>query len=361
MIVGNNDTVVRLGGDEFAVIHPNTDEQDVENLARKLINATANPFMIDGQLIYSSICIGTAIAPEHGCTAEQLMKCADLALYRAKGQGRNAWRLFDPEMDAEIQARRAIEIDLHRALSAGEFRLDYQPLINLATSEVVGMEALLRWTHPQRGPIPPAEFISIAEETGLIVPLGEWVLRQACAEARSWPSAIRLSVNLSPVQFRNRTLVSVVINTLAAERLPAARLELEITEAALMQKDDSVLTMLRQLRELGVRIAIDDFGTGYSSLSYLRKFPLDRIKIDRSFIADSDINVDSAVIVRTISALGQALGIDTTAEGIETAEQLKFVQQAGCTEGQGYFIGRPRAASEAREYIAEFRRVGTAA
>ena len=361
MVVGNSDTVARLGGDEFAIIYPGAGRSDVEELARRLINTTANPFLIDGRVIHSSICIGTAIAPEHGCTAEQLMKCADIALYRAKAQGRGTWRLFNPEMDAEIQARRVLEVDLHRALSAGEFHIDYQPLINLATNEVVGMEALVRWMHPERGPIPPAEFIPIAEESGLIVPLGEWVLRRACAEARNWPGTIRLAVNLSPVQFRNRTLVSVVINTLAAERLSAERLELEITEAALMQNEDSVLTMLRQLREMGVRIAMDDFGTGYSSLSYLRKFPLDRIKIDRSFIADSGSNADSAVIVRTISGLGQALGIDTTAEGIETAEQLKFVQQAGCTEGQGYFIGRPRAASETREFIAEFQRVGTAA
>ncbi len=359
--VGNDDTIARLGGDEFAILHPIVSGQDAENLARRLISATSTPFSIDGQEIYSSICVGIAVAPEHGTTADQLMKCADLALYRAKAEGRNTWRLFDPEMDVQIQARRALEVDLHRALAAGEFHLVYQPLINLATSDIVGMEALVRWKHPERGVISPAEFIPIAEETGLIVPLGEWVLRQACAEARKWPATIKLAVNLSPVQFRSRTLVSVVINALAAARLSAARLELEITEAALMQNDDSLVTMLHQLRELGVRIAMDDFGTGYSSLSYLRRFPFDRIKIDQSFIADADSNADSAVIVRTIAALGEALGIETTAEGIETVEQLKLVQRAGCTEGQGYLIGRPNSAAEIRDLIGKAQRVVTAA
>ncbi len=359
--LGPDDTVARLGGDEFAIIHPASDGQDAENLARQLIDVTSKPFMIEGHEIHSSICIGVAIAPEHGITAEQLMKCADLALYRAKAQGRNTWRFFDAEMDVQIQARRALEIDLHRAFTAGEFHINYQPLINLATNEVVGMEALVRWTHPERGAISPAEFIPIAEETGLIVPLGEWVLRQACAEATKWPATIKLAVNLSPVQFRNRTLVPVVINALAATRLSAGRLELEITEAVMMQNDDSVLDMLHQLRGFGVRIAMDDFGTGYSSLSYLRRFPFDRIKIDQSFIADSDSNTDSAIIVRTIAALGDALGIETTAEGIETVEQLRLVQRAGCTEGQGYLIGRPRSALEIREFIGEFQRLVTAA
>jgi diguanylate cyclase (GGDEF)-like protein len=359
--VGNDDTIARLGGDEFAIIHPTVSGQDAENLAQRLINATSTPFVIENHEIHSSICIGVAIAPQHGVTADQLMKCADIALYRAKAQGRNTWRLFDAEMDVQIQARRALEIDLHRALTAGEFHIDYQPLIKLATNEVVGMEALVRWTHPDRGAISPAEFIPIAEETGLIVSLGEWVLRQACAEATKWPATIKLAVNLSPLQFRSRSLVSVVINALAATRLSAARLELEITEATMIQNDDSVVDMLHQLRGFGVRIAMDDFGTGYSSLSYLRKFPFDRIKIDQSFIADSDSNADSAIIVRTIAGLGEALGIETTAEGIETVEQLKLVQRAGCTEGQGFFISRPRSASEIRHFLGEFQRLVTAA
>ena len=361
LTVGADDTIARLGGDEFAVIHPSIDALDAERLARRMVSTMAAPFMIEGQEIHASICIGIAMAPEHGTTAEQLMKCADLALYGAKSQGRNSWRLFDPEMDVQIQARRSLEVDLHRALAAGEFRLDYQPLINLATNDVVGMEALVRWTHPLRGPISPADFIPIAEETGLIVPLGEWVLRQACADARQWPATVKLAVNLSPVQFRNRNLVSVVINALAAARLSAARLELEITEAALMQNAESVVETLQQLRALGARIAMDDFGTGYSSLSYLRKFPFDRIKIDKSFIADADTNADSAAIVRTIAALGQTLGIETTAEGIETVEQFEMVRRSGCTEGQGYLIGRARSASDALKFIAEYQRVVTAA
>jgi diguanylate cyclase (GGDEF)-like protein len=359
--VGSDDTIARLGGDEFAIIHPTVDRNNTEKLARRLVNMTSTPFLIERQEIHASICIGIALAPEHGTTAEQLMKCADLALYRAKDQGRNTWRFFDPEMDVQIQARRALEVDLHRALAAGEFHLHYQPLINLATNDVVGMEALVRWTHPVRGPVSPAEFIPIAEETGLIVPLGEWVLRQACADARQWPATVKIAVNLSAVQFRNRNFVSVVVNALAAARLSASRLELEITEAALMQNDDSVVSVLEQLRGLGARIAMDDFGTGYSSLSYLRKFPFDRIKIDKSFIADADSNGDSAVIVRTIVALGEALGMETTAEGIETAEQLRAVQRAGCIEGQGYLIGRARSAADALKFINEYQRMVTAA
>jgi diguanylate cyclase (GGDEF)-like protein len=359
--VGHGDTIARLGGDEFAIIHPAAHGRDAEKLARRLIKATSTPFIIEGQEIHTSICVGIAIAPEHGTTAEQLMKCADLALYRAKDEGRNSWRFFDPQMDVQIQARRALEVDLHRALAAGEFHLHYQPLINLTTNDVVGMEALVRWTHPVRGVVSPAEFIPIAEETGLIVQLGEWVLRQACADARKWPATIKLSVNLSPVQFRNRNLVSVIINALAAARLSATRLELEITEAALMQNDDSVVNILQQLRELGARIAMDDFGTGYSSLSYLRRYPFDRIKIDKSFIADVDSNDDSAVIVRTIAALGKALGMQTTAEGIETVDQLRLVQRAGCTEGQGYLIGGPRSAADALRFVSEYQRVVTAA
>ncbi len=335
-VVGKNDTLARLGGDEFAILHPTTNPQDAEKLARHLINATNNPFVIDGQEINSSICIGIAIAPENGTTSDQLMKCADLALYRAKAQGRGTLRFFNPEMDRQIQARRALEVDLRKAVTAGEFHLVFQPQINLATNKIVCMETLVRWTHPERGPVSPGEFIPVAEETGLIAPLGEWVLRQACAEAAHWPAGIRLAVNLSPVQFRNRNLVSMITHALAAARLAPERLEIEITEAMLMQKDEAIVSMLHQLRTLGVRIAMDDFGTGYSSLSYLRSFPFDKIKIDQSFIADVELSADSAAIVQTIAALGAALGIPTTAEGVETVEQLKLVKLAGCVEGQGY-------------------------
>lgn len=354
-------TIARLGGDEFAIIHPSTDASGAERFASRMISTMSTPFIIEGQEIHASICIGIAMAPQHGTTAEQLMTCADLALYRAKDQGRSSWRFFDPEMDVQIQTRRTLEVDLHRALAAGEFRLDYQPLINLVTNGVVGMEALIRWVHPVRGTISPGEFIPIAEEIGLIVPLGEWVLRQACADARNWPDDIKVAVNLSPVQFRNGNLVSVVVNALATARLSATRLELEITEATLMQNAESAVSILQQLRALGARIAMDDFGTGYSSLGYLRKFPFDRLKIDKSFIAEADTNADTAAIVRTIASLGKALGIETTAEGIETVKQLEMVRRSGCTEGQGYLIGRARSAGDALKFIAEHERVVTAA
>ena len=360
-IVGKGDTLARLGGDEFAVLHPTSNGQNAEKLARRLISATISPFLIDGQEINSSICIGIAIAPKNGSTGDQLMKCADLALYRAKAQGRSTLRFFDPEMDKQMQARRALEVDLRKALAAGEFHLVFQPQINLATNKIVCMETLVRWTHPERGPVSPAEFIPVAEETGLIAPLGEWVLRQACAEAAQWPAAIRVAVNLSPVQFRNRNLVSMITHALAAARLPAARLEIEITEAMLMQKDEAIVTMLHQLRTLGVRIAMDDFGTGYSSLSYLRSFPFDKIKIDQSFVSDVELSSDSAAIVQTIAALGAALGITTTAEGIETVEQLKLVKLAGCIEGQGFLIGRPAKAEDIRGLLHRFQRAESAA
>ncbi len=274
------------------------------------------------------------------------MKCADLALYRAKAEGRGTFRFFEPDMDARIQARRALEVDLRRALQAGEFTLAYQPQVNLLSNDLAAMEALLRWNHPERGPVSPAEFIPVAEEMGLIVPLGEWVLREACNEAARWPDPIRVAVNLSPVQFRNRGLVTTVTSALAAARLAPSRLELEITEAVLLQDDEAIVTMLHQLRALGVRIAMDDFGTGYSSLSYLRSFPFDKIKIDRSFIKDIERNRDSAVIIRAVASLGASLGIETTAEGVETAEQLEIVRRAGCTEMQGYLVSPPRPACE---------------
>jgi EAL domain-containing protein (putative c-di-GMP-specific phosphodiesterase class I) len=249
-------------------------------------------------------------------------------------------------MDIRVREKRALELDLRKALAAGEFVLHYQPQIRTSDCEMTGMEALLRWTHAERGPVPPSEFIPLAEETGLIVPLGEWVLRRACAEAAAWPSDIRVAVNLSPAQFKGRALVGVVTSALAAAGLAPSRLELEITEAVLLQEEESTLAMLHQLRALGVRISMDDFGTGYSSLSYLRCFPFDKIKIDRSFIADLDRGRDSAAIIRAIISMGASLGIDTTAQGVETAEQFERVRRDGCTEIQGYYFSPPRPAAE---------------
>ncbi|HMK80752.1 MAG TPA: PAS-domain containing protein [Xanthobacteraceae bacterium] len=354
--VGEGDTVARLGGDEFAILQPNASPSAAGALARRLVEVISQPVQIDGQEINSGVSIGIALAPNDGNAADHLMKCADLALYRAKAEGRGTFRFFEPDMDAHIQARRALEVDLRRALHTGEFTLAYQPQINLAGNELIAMEALLRWNHAERGSVPPSEFIPLAEEMGLIVPLGEWVLREACKDAARWPEPIKVAVNLSPVQFRNRGLVTMVTQALAAARLAPNRLELEITEAVLLQDDEAIVTMLHQLRALGVRIAMDDFGTGYSSLSYLRSFPFDKIKIDRSFIKDIDRNRDSAVIIKAIAGLGQSLGIETTAEGIETAEQLELVRRAGCTEMQGYLASPPRPAAEAAELIARFRR-----
>jgi len=355
------DTIARLGGDEFAIIHHARVPRDAEDLARKLISAVAEPIVIDGQEIATGISIGIAIAPEHGNTSDQLMKCADLALYQAKYQGRNTHRFFEPTMDVQLQMRRALETDLRRALAAGEFHLAYQPLINLSSNELVGFEALLRWNHPERGLVSPPEFIPVAEEIGLIIPLGQWVLRQACAEAAKWPFPLKVAVNLSPTQFRGRGLVSSVAQILAAEGLSPHRLELEITEAVLLEENEANISTLHQLRALGARIAMDDFGTGYSSLSYLRSFPLDKIKIDRSFVFDSISGQQGEAIIRTIAQLGSTLGIETTAEGIETAEQLELVRRAGCTEGQGYLIGRPCTGSQLADFIAQFERAVAAA
>ena len=350
--LGVGDTIARLGGDEFAILHPMRTLRDAEDLARRLIGAGSEPVDVEGHEITTGISIGIAIAPQNGLTSEQLMKCADVALYQAKSQGRNTFRFFEPSMDLRLQARRALEIDLRRALTAGEFHLAYQPLINLASNELVGFEALLRWNHPERGAVSPAEFIPVAEETGLIIPLGQWVLRQACTEAARWPGGLKVAVNLSPVQFRSRGLLATVTQTLAAAGLSPDRLELEITEAVLLEQNDINMGTLHQLRALGTRIAMDDFGTGYSSLSYLRRFPFDKIKIDRSFVFDSIAGQQGEAIIRTIAELGSTLGIQTTAEGIETAEQLQIVRRAGCTEGQGYLIGRPCSEVQAREFIA---------
>jgi diguanylate cyclase (GGDEF)-like protein/PAS domain S-box-containing protein len=360
-VVGRDDTIARLGGDEFAILQCATNPYAAETLAGRLVEAVSTPIVVDGQEINTGISVGIAVAPNDGTEADHLMKCADLALYRAKAEGRGLFRFFEPDMDARIQARRALEIDLRRALPSGEFHIVYQPQLNLAANALTGMEALLRWSHPERGLVAPSDFIPVAEETGLIVPLGEWVLRRACAEAARWPDPIKVAVNLSPVQFRNRSLVATVTHALAAAGLPAARLEIEITEAALLQDDEMTVAMLHQLRSLGVRISMDDFGTGYSSLSYLRSFPFDKIKIDRSFIVDIERNGDSAAIIRAIAELGSSLGIETTAEGIETPEQLELVRRAGCTEVQGFLLSAPCAAAGVLDLIARFRRDAAAA
>jgi len=335
--------VARLGGDEFAILLTGVAEPEAAAaLAGRLVETLGRPFMLDGQLINVGASIGIVLAPADGLDPDLLMKNADLALYKAKGDGRGTFRFFERAMD-----RRALELDLREALNAGEFELYFQPLLDLARDRIVSFEALLRWRHPVRGMISPAHFIPVAEDTGLIVPLGEWVLRQACAEAAGWPDEMRVSVNVSAVQFRQRNLVQLVMSALAGSGLEPERLELEITESVLMQESEASVRILHQLRSLGVRIAMDDFGTGYSSLSYLRRFPFDKIKIDRAFVRELSRNPESTAIVRAIVSLGRSLGISTTAEGVETQEQLDIVRAEGCTEVQGYLLSEPKPAREA--------------
>jgi diguanylate cyclase (GGDEF)-like protein len=347
------DMVARLGGDEFAIMQAGASQPtDATSLASRLIEVIGAPYKLDGKQVTVDLSIGIALAPGDGLDPEQLLKNADMALYRAKSDGHGLYRFFEPEMDARMQARRTLEIDLRKAIANNEFELFYQPLVDMKTEYVTGFEALIRWHHPERGLIPPFDFIPIAEETGLIVPMGDWVLRQACAEAATWPSNVKIAVNLSPVQFKNKILLSSVVSALAASRLSPNRLELEITESVLLQDSGATLAMLHELRGLGVRISMDDFGTGYSSLSYLRKFPFDKIKIDQSFIFDMSDHDDSLAIVRAVIAMGSGLGIATTAEGVETAEQFKQLKLEGCTEVQGYLFSPPRPAAEVKGLLA---------
>jgi diguanylate cyclase (GGDEF)-like protein len=348
--VGEHDTVARLGGDEFAVLQRGPQPQSAERLARRLVEIIGHPPPLEHQSMHVGVSVGIAIAPDHGLDADELMKCADLALYQAKAKGRGAYQLFEPEMEKEARSRHALEHDLRGALEAREFHLAFQPQVRLDTTELTGFEALLRWKHPSRGLVSPAEFIPIAEENGLIVPIGEWVLRTACATAATWPD-LTVAVNLSPVQFRSRGLVTMVTSALAEAGLPPHRLELELTETALLDDSEATIEILHQLRALGVRVSLDDFGVGYSSLSYLRRFPFDRIKIDRSFVGTISESPESVAIVRTIASLGSVLGVETTAEGVETIEQLDFVRECGCTAVQGYYFGKPSPAAEVGRVI----------
>jgi diguanylate cyclase (GGDEF)-like protein/PAS domain S-box-containing protein len=348
----DSDLVARLGGDEFAVVQwPVASPNEASTMATTLIDVVSKPYEVHGHEFVVGASIGIALAPHDGEAADVLLRNADMALYRAKAEGRGTAHFFEPEMDRRIQARRVLELDLRKAFANGELELYYQPQINLTTNAVSGFEALLRWRHPERGMVPPMEFIPLAEEIGLIVPLGEWVLRTACAEAVRWPGDFKIAVNLSPAQFRSRGVVKAVLTALAYSRLPAGRLELEITESVLLGETDANLATLHQLREIGVRISMDDFGTGYSSLSYLRCFPFDKIKIDRSFVSELAERPDCLAIIRAVAGLGLSLGIATTAEGIETREQLERVRAEGCTEVQGYLFSAPRPAAELGDFM----------
>jgi len=346
-VVRTGDVVARLGGDEFAVIQASLSQtSDVVELAERIREAIRKPMMIDGHELAVDTSIGIALAPRDGAEPDQLLKHADLALYGVKADGRGAYRFFEAAMDERANARRRLETDLRQAIEHGQLELNYQPLVTIQDATISGFEALLRWKHPLRGPVSPAEFVPVAEESGLIHRIGEWVLRTACAEAVKWPSETRLSVNVSPVQFRNQGLALIIASALAESGLAAHRLELEITEAVVMRDDAVALATIEQLQQLGVRIALDDFGTGYSSLSYLQRFPFDKIKIDRCFIEDIAAPGGSLSIVQAIVALARARNMTTTAEGVETPAQLDMLRACGCTELQGYLVCRPQPASE---------------
>jgi diguanylate cyclase (GGDEF)-like protein/PAS domain S-box-containing protein len=336
------DMIARFGGDEFAVLQIGlAGPHEAGTLAERIVALLSEPYEIVGQQVVIGASAGIALAPADGKTAEQLLGNADMALYQAKENGRRTFCFFEPGMGARLRARRTLERDLRNALAAGEFELYYQPLVTLETGVISGFEALLRWHHPLRGMVAPAAFIPLAEETGLIVPIGEWVLRQACAEAAAWPDDLKVAVNLSPVQFKKGNLPQVVFATLASAGLPAARLELEITETIFLAESKTNLATLRRLRALGVGISMDDFGTGYSGLSYLRAFPFDKIKIDRSFISELGESGDCMAIIKAITNLGSSLGIPTLAEGVETETQLSWLRDAGCTQMQGFLFSRP--------------------
>jgi predicted signal transduction protein with EAL and GGDEF domain len=311
-----------------------------------MIKLMSEPYDIEGQQAVIGASIGIAVGPGDGLSPDKLLRNADLALYRAKGDGRGTFRFFESAMDLQMQTRRIMEQDLRKALPAGEFELYYQPVVNVESNRITGFEALIRWNHPAQGMIAPVTFIPLAEEIGFIVPLGEWVIRQACATAARWPEDIHVAVNISAVQFRNPGLMQVIVGALAASGLHPTRLEIEITETVLLTNKEATLAVLHQLRALGIRIAMDDFGTGYSSLTYLQCFPFDKIKIDRSFVKDITENTGSLNIVRAVAALAHGMGMTATAEGVETPEQLDTIKSEGCTEMQGFLFSRPLPAHE---------------
>jgi predicted signal transduction protein with EAL and GGDEF domain len=329
-------------------------------LVKRIYEAIREPYECLGHQVATDASIGIALAPNDGTDLDQLLKSADLAMYGAKADGRRTYRFFEPQMDARVRARHTLELDIRQAIAKGAFELHYQPIVNLGSNEIVGCEALLRWNHPVRGMISPAEFIPIAEETGLICQIGDWVLTTACAEATSWPPSIKLAVNISPVQFRSRAFSLKVANALATTGLPANRLELEITEAVLIRDDETALTMLQHLRAIGVRIALDDFGTGYSSLSYLQRFPFDKIKIDRCFVNDIAEAEGSSSIVQAVINIARARNMTTTAEGVETERQREILHSFGCTEMQGYLFSRARPVAEIRMLLSQASSIAAA-
>jgi diguanylate cyclase (GGDEF)-like protein len=347
--LGNSVHIARLGGDEFAILQTFRKQPETAlSLGNQLLELISMPCRIDAQTVTVGASIGVAVCKSEDADkdVESLLRNADLAMYRAKADGGCTYRIFDPEMDATAQAALRVKLEMRHALTRGDFEVHYQPIVSTATRQVTAFEALVRWNHPERGWISPAEFIPLAENTGLIMPLGEWVLRKACADAAVWPTGVKVAANLSPIQFQNRELVTTVISALAASGLAPERLELEITESVLLGNTERNVAVLKQLRELGVRISLDDFGTGFSSLSYLRSFAFDKIKIDQSFIHNLLDDDRSETIVGAIAGLGVSFGMATTAEGVETEGQLERLISKGCTEIQGYFYSRAVPNSE---------------
>jgi diguanylate cyclase (GGDEF)-like protein len=359
--VRETDFVARLGGDEFAIVQTGVKQpSDVLELVKRFYEAIRDPFECLGHQVMTDASIGIAMAPNDGTDLDQLLKSADLAMYGAKADGRRTYRFFESEMDARVKERRRLELDIRQAIADGAFELEYQPIVNFRSNEIVGCEALLRWNHPIRGMISPADFIPIAEETGLICHIGDWVLATACAEATNWPPSIKIAVNVSPVQFRSHAFSLKVANVLAITGLSANRLELEITEAVLIRDDETALTMLQHLRAIGVRIGLDDFGTGYSSLSYLRRFPFDKIKIDRCFINDIAEAEGSSSIVQAVINIARGRNMTTTAEGVETEQQREMLLSLGCTEMQGYLFSRARPVAEIRALLSQVNSIAVA-
>jgi diguanylate cyclase (GGDEF)-like protein len=354
------DVAARLGGDEFAIIQTAVKRpSDTTQLVERIYHAIREPYDCAGHLVTTDASIGIALASDDGADLDQLLKNADLAMYGAKADGRRTYRFFEVGMDERVKTRRILELELRQAIMDGGFEVFYQPLLNLQDNKISGCEALLRWRHPRRGMISPSEFIPIAEETGLINALGDWVLSTACIEAASWPDHIRIAVNVSPIQFKSQTLALNVATALAVSGLSACRLELEITEAVLIRDDEAALALLHQLRELGVRIALDDFGTGYSSLSYLQRFPFDKIKIDRCFVKDIVGPAGSSSIVQAVVNIAAARNMTTTAEGVETERQMEWLRDLGCTEMQGFLFSPAISAAEIRRLLLS-RRVDAA-
>jgi diguanylate cyclase (GGDEF)-like protein len=346
------DVPARLGGDEFAVIITSDDAAEIGAVAERIVERVSRPYQFDGQLVRVGVSIGISRAPQDGSDTSALLNMADLALYRAKADGRGGWRFYDPEMDERLQERRALQSALTQALPRHEFVVEYQPIVNLADRRLLGAEALLRWRHPERGLLGPDEFVAIAEEAGLIGPIGEWVLQQACQEAARWPEPITIAVNLSPLQFRDAGLVEIILKAVRNAGMNPKRLELEITETAILETSDQTMAALWELHGQGVRIALDDFGTGYSSLSYLQRFPFDKIKIDRSFIRDLGGENDDSSIILAIIGLAERMNMIVTAEGVETSEQAMLLTSYGCAQAQGHLFHQALSPEKFAELVA---------